>query len=315
MLCLKDVKYREEELKKLSYEIHTEWFANERDVLHRWWELVCVEMDPDLPLGYNISGFDLKYMYDRMQLLCAGKIVEAPGRYNHNWKPNSPELIESQQQQRIWKAQKKHLDLIPLFHAGRFIHEFTSPLEKISESRAHGQRKSFDLAMPGRVVFDLLPYLRKQVDVKLSNYELKTVAKKFLKIEKLDLPPKEIFRAFHGDAYDRGKIAVYCARDCEIQIAVMRKRVTVPKEVEMSRVTETSLHQLVTRGQQIKVFNRIIRFCHGKGYLIDVETSEDANKHLKYKGATVLDPHVGFYPEPVTTCDYASLYPRDHDLV
>ena len=264
---------------------------------------------PTCQLGYNISGFDLKFLFDRMQLLCTGKVVDTPGKYNRDWKRNSPELIRYQQQQRLWKAQRKRLDLIPFFHAGRFIHEFTSVVEKTQETRAYGQRKSFDLTLPGRVVFDLLPYLRKQTDVKLSNYELKTVAKKFLKIEKLDLHHKEIFKAFHGDAYDRGRISVYCARDCEIPIAVMRHRVTITKEVEMSRVTETSLHQLVTRGQQIKVFNQIIRFCRQKNYLIDVETSEDANKDLGYEGATVLEPTAGFYEVPVTTCDYESLYP------
>lgn len=56
----------------------------------------------------------------------------------------------------------------------------------------------------------------------------------------------------------------YCARDADIPMRLIQKLSYVPTWVEMSRVTFTSLSQVLNGGQQRKVFNVIARFVHNE---------------------------------------------------
>lgn len=47
-------------------------FQNEAELLLKWREFV-EEVDPDVVIGYNISGFDLPYLIDRAKALKAQK--------------------------------------------------------------------------------------------------------------------------------------------------------------------------------------------------------------------------------------------------
>ena len=47
-------------------------FDKEKDLLEAWSDFVK-EVDPDLIIGYNISGFDFPYLMDRAKVLKAEK--------------------------------------------------------------------------------------------------------------------------------------------------------------------------------------------------------------------------------------------------
>lgn len=75
----------------------------------------------------------------------------------------------------------------------------------------------------------------------------------------------------------------------------------------MARVTGVSLASLLTRGQQIKVVSQLLRKAKTKNYFMPTHTSQAGDE--QYEGATVIEPKRGYYADPITTLDFASLYP------
>jgi hypothetical protein len=147
---------------------------------------------------------------------------------------------------------------------------------------------------------------------------------------KLDLSAAEMFRLYRAGATDsvkRWPIVEYCARDCDIPLLLVEQLKYVTIWVEMSRVCFTPLEAVVNAGQQQKVFNVIARYVNGE-FAINVRDagwpSNDAqdteggatdsdngarSRVSDYQGATVIEPIKGFYAFPVSTLDFASLYP------
>jgi DNA polymerase elongation subunit (family B) len=147
---------------------------------------------------------------------------------------------------------------------------------------------------------------------------------------KLDLSSSEMFRLYRAGASDpvkRWPIVEYCARDCDIPLLLVEKLKYVTIWVEMSRVCFTPLEAVVNAGQQQKVFNVIARYVNQE-FAINVrdagwptndaqdagenEDGDDGGARSRvsdYQGATVIEPIKGFYSLPVSTLDFASLYP------
>lgn len=145
---------------------------------------------------------------------------------------------------------------------------------------------------------------------------------------KIDLSAVEMFRRHRQGERDptrRWLICEYCAKDCEIPLLLVETLKYVTIWVEMSRVCFTPLEQVVNAGQQVKVFNLIARFVHGE-FAINVRDSgwpvndyndeeeveggaDTRSRRSDYQGATVIEPKKGFYTLPISTLDFASLYP------
>lgn len=180
------------------------------------------------------------------------------------------------------------------------------------KSSAYGERENYNYHMTGRAVIDLLQYTRREH--KLESYTLNYIAKKFLKDSKVDLPYKLMFKYFERGPRRRALIAEYCLKDCDLPIMLLDFFSAVPNLIGMSRITFTPLTQILERGQQIKVFNQLVWYAHRLGYVM---TNAPRGENGKFMGATVVDPLVGWYNCPITTLDFASLYPsiiRDQNL-
>lgn len=119
---------------------------------------------------------------------------------------------------------------------------------------------------------------------------------------------KKMFAMYKLTDDDRANIAYYCAVDCDLTVYLMHKLAVVPDTVLMSRVTQTLLSDISSRGQQIKVFNQIYRFCHENDFVMNMRSS-GWDENAEFQGATVLPPTPNYYQDPIATLDFASLYP------
>jgi DNA polymerase delta subunit 1 len=94
----------------------------------------------------------------------------------------------------------------------------------------------------------------------------------------------------------------------------MDKLMFVVNTMEMARVTGVPISYLLTRGQSVKVMAQLLRESSIRDLVMPVVKTSQAEQ---YEGATVIEPIRGYYKEPITTLDFASLYPsimRAHNL-
>ncbi|KAJ1623499.1 ribonuclease H-like domain-containing protein [Pavlovales sp. CCMP2436] len=98
-------------------------------------------------------------------------------------------------------------------------------------------------------------------DYKLPCYKLDTVAKHFLgaAFEKIDLPVADIFHKTRLGASDVEvlEVATYCVRDVELPFRLMHSLSLLLNKLAESETVNTTLSDLVTRGQGIKIFSYI----------------------------------------------------------
>ncbi|CAE7319846.1 POLD1 [Symbiodinium sp. CCMP2456] len=161
------------------------------------------------------------------------------------------------------------------------------------------------LVMAIVISFDMLTVIQKEQ--KLSSYSLNAVSAEFLGEQKEDVHHSMIGDLFLGSAESRRRLAVYCLKDAYLPMRLMDKLLCMYNYVEMARVTGTPINFLLNRGQMIKVQSQLLRKAGQCGFVMPTQKTEAADG--KFDGATVLEPRTGFYPQPIATLDFASLYP------
>ena len=112
-----------------------------------------------------------------------------------------------------------------------------------------------------------------KTNFKMTSYSLNAVSEHFLGDRKIDLPPSQIF-AKCGTPAGRAEVAAYCAKDCDLPLDLLERLHIMPTLIQMSRVSCTDLPDLVTRGQQIKVFQLIATFAHQEYVINDQHLAE-----------------------------------------
>jgi len=245
-------------------------FATERELLSEWAKFVRL-LDPDILTGYNIVNFDLPYLINRAE----------------------------------------HLKIADFAYLGREKHKKSVIKEQSFQSRAYGASKSKDINIAGRVQMDLLPIIRR--DHKLRSYSLNAVSFEFLKSQKEDVHYSDIAGLQEESDQTRRRLAVYCLKDSILPLRLIAKLQTTINLIEMARVTGVPINFLITRGQQIKVLSQLYRECKGRDLIIPHipydRSGGGGDGGVGYEGATVIEPKRGYYTEPITTLDFASLYP------
>lgn len=177
------------------------------------------------------------------------------------------------------------------------------------QSSAFGKRENVETTIPGRVIFDLLPYMYR--NHKLSSYSLNSVSAHFLGQQKEDVHHSIISDLQMGSDADRRRLAVYCLRDTYLPQQLMDKLFIIVNYIEMARVTGVPLNFILTRGQQIKVFSMLLRKTKKVNLLIPTvqRTGSGGEDGNSFEGATVIEPKKAYYEVPIATLDFASLYP------
>jgi DNA polymerase elongation subunit (family B) len=252
-----------------------EVYACERDLLNAFGHLIGA-VSPTFLSGYNTTGFDNAYIADRAALTGA---------------------------EGMWTS----LGLVPGIAGKR--------RDKVLNSSAKGENTLALIDANGLTTLDAFSYVKDSL--KLTSYKLADVAKHVLggdlddETAKIELSYTDMMAYYEGGPLDRGRVAEYCAMDALLPIKILAKLQAVAISSEMSFVTKTSLDDILTRGQQIKVTNLLSSFCSNNGYIM----SNIPPRHLAmeagegYVGATVLEPSRGYYTTPIACLDFASLYP------
>ena len=173
-------------------------------------------------------------------------------------------------------------------------------------SLARGQHATRELprggvAIPGRVVADMLPMWRAQHSER--SYKLDAVAARHLGASKAPVHYSQMRRLWDED---RGPLAAYCLKDSWLVWRLGATRNVWMNAFQMSKVTYVPLDRIVNGGQQIRVFTLLTHYAHKAGiYIPDEVPLCDTG----YEGAVVLPPQPGLYRDCVVTLDFASLYP------
>ncbi len=248
-----------------------ESYETERDLLIGWAKFI-EKLDPDIMTGYNIWGFDWEYIYERIKMEnCSSQVF----RYLNRLK--SKDEI------------KQELTVQDL------------------SSSALGQNILKYINIEGIIQIDLLKVVQR--DHKLDSYKLDNVSKVFMNNQKEDLSPKQLFQNYKDGSSDKIKeIAVYCVKDCILVNELINKLQVITNNMGMANVCIVPFSYLFTRGQGIKIFSLVAKFCNDENFIIQDLNMDDIDKS-SYEGAIVFVPEPGVYFEPVVVMDYNSLYP------
>lgn len=254
-------------------------FDKEKDLLLYWAKMIA-DTDPDVLYTYNGDQFDCDYLSERTKLL---DIQE--------------EFFE--------KLSRLKYQPCKIINA-----EF--------KSSAYGDSVYRRLVIHGRINFDLLIYIKREY--KETSYKLDSIAEKYLGENKNPVTAQMMFDFFRNkDSAGLKTVCKYCVQDTLLPQKLSDKLHILQNQLSMSNVTYVPLKFLIEKGQSIKVFSQILKLSRELNYLIPFIDSYNSNfeEEEKFKGAVVLEPTTGAYFEPITVCDFASLYPsimRAHNL-
>ena len=260
-------------------DIIVEEYETEKKLILGWCDFVR-RVDPDIITGYNIWGFDWKYIYDRAK---NGKYLDMMLRRLTKLKDNGSETFGNNKVKGVKYVER----------------------ELKSSALGHNFLRYIDI--DGIVQIDLYKLIQK--DYKLNSYKLDNVSKHFMGKQKEDLSPKQLFKNYEIGTKDAiTEIAIYCVKDCTLCNDLIDKLQVIPNNVGMGNVCCIPFSYLFLRGQGIKIFSLVVKQCRKEGFLIKDLQDSDIDKN-SYEGAIVFDPNPGIYFEPVAVMDFESLYP------
>lgn len=209
-----------------------------------------------------------------------------------------------------------------LCRIGRFKDFVSQYKEQKLSSSALGDNLMKYINMEGRTIIDLMKVVQREH--KLDSYKLDAVANHFMKMNKHDVSPQDIFNLYKEGPEQRSIIADYCVQDCALCNKLIMKLEIIANNVGMANVCSVPMSWIFMRGQGVKIFSLVAKQCKEDGFLIPVvskpdkqkitDDDEDTDKSLEeadgYEGAIVLEPKTGIYIDtPISVLDYASLYP------
>ncbi|MBI4015338.1 MAG: hypothetical protein HY362_01310 [Candidatus Aenigmarchaeota archaeon] len=169
----------------------------------------------------------------------------------------------------------------------------------------------------GRVIVDTYEIIKKDVYLHLKRYDLGTVARSLLKMEKIDIGGiKEITRYWKGDPKAMGPLIQYANVDAELAMRLLIDKGILDKFFEISKLSGLTLQDSLG-GQSQRLECRLLHEFRDRDFVMPSKTSGPELEALKekrekygLKGALVLEPVVGLHTDgSILVLDFTSLYP------
>ena len=207
-----------------------ESYETEEEVILAWTKFMQ-RLDPDIITGYNIWGFDMKYMYDRTVLL---------------------------------DIQEGFCQL------GRNKNKTSKLVEKTLQSSALGQNFFYILEMEGRIQFDIMKVVQRDYKLDMYKLDFVAehfLGSNKVDLGPKELFAK--FKA--GGSQNIKDIAVYCIQDCELCNRLTNKLEILTNNVGMGNVCHVPLYWLFLRGQGVKIYSLVARQARLDGFLLKLQ--------------------------------------------
>jgi DNA polymerase elongation subunit (family B) len=273
------------------------WYKTEKAMLQGWFAWL-VDINPDIWVGYNIFGFDERYIWERSEVL---GITEDPNLqllsrlcgHGGNVKLTEKRLsssalgdnflhtlsLQGRLQVDLYHVVKRGYQL-PSYKLDEVTKYFMSgKLKKIvhnEDSTWTIQTSATGNAKVGRAVV-LLDETGDELTDKLqilevgsgilkvqpmeADQELDTALAVKWVIVKDDVSPADIFRLHRGSSADRATIAAYCIQDCDLTMDLYNKLEVFNNAMSMANVCTVPITMIFTRGQGVKIESLIFKFC------------------------------------------------------
>lgn len=284
---------------------HTEVIcvSDEKDLIEKFVDVINKE-DPDVICGYNIFGFDNKYMYDRSLTNSITKeILSKISRLNDSQKFITKELSSSALGDNILHyfqtPGRVMIDLLKVvrntFSLEKYSLDFVSSYlisGKIEEiQKDHFISKTNELEKDSFCFIKILDTISNTEELFENKLKITSIKdnKFFFKgdvsnlqqkqnikwcLAKDDLSPKDIFQYFEKTSWHRSIIGKYCIKDCVLVNKLMEKIDVVSNSIAMANVCKVPWNYIFLRGQGIKAFSLIKYQANTQNYLFPTITKD-----------------------------------------
>ncbi|KAI8809365.1 DNA polymerase family B-domain-containing protein [Cladochytrium replicatum] len=199
--------------------------------------------------------------------------------------------------------------------SGQFAYFSRLPNEKTKATLFFSRRMSANsnrefkvLTMAGRIVLDMRQIIER--DERLRTYSFAEAVYSITKKTKEVLDERQLTHLWlwDGSAESRRRVLDYCRRDVQRCMELVRNGASLITYIEMARVTGLNISETFHRGQMIRFFSQLFRYCRQRNILVPSQT--DRNDSGMTEGPLNFYPEVGFNTEDAcVVLDFRSLYP------
>ena len=311
-------------------------FETEEEVLLEF-TLLLQQLDPDLVTGYNIFGFDMKFLYQRAQELGIESEFLTMSRIRaHECKFIVKDLSSAALGTNILEfidiPGRVTFDLLKYMRRSHNLDSYSldsvvSNIMRGEVTKAEGgsggeggtwlsSELSEGIAVGNFITMQKNNYIYEDKyngGAKMEIVAVDTVQGRFLVREDIrlepgwfyswsegkdDIGPHEIFAYQKIDAMHRGVIAKYCLQDCRLCNRLITKLDVLSNSVAMANVNSVPLSYIFNRGQGVKLFSFVAKRARERGYCVPTRKSDmNGDQDESYEGAFVLEPQTGIYFE------------------
>jgi len=307
----------------------------EREMILKFLKVVHI-FNPDIFVGYNIFGFDMRYLYERMEVLkitmnpMFQKLSRVEDIYDKEVSLQKKILSSSALGDNtlyIWSTiGRLHIDLY--YYIKRIENLGSYKLDDVCRHYMSGKLDSIDTsdkdkwfiktkstsdAEVGKYIV-LLDEIGDTIVEKTKILEV--IPKKGIMIEasyesseeletivswatvKDDVSPAEIFRLHReGGTNGRAIVAKYCIQDCVLVYNLFNKLDVFNNAMAMANTCSVPINYIFTRGQGIKCESLIFKECGQRNQLIEVLESPKQKEDEDFSEET-YEGAIVLVPEP-----------------